>query len=111
MDSNLLAAGLDRYRTDHCVLVWDTQVARASSTVAEMGLSDAAHSLAWLYNQPRSLIVGMNNKHLKMVDLRGNKILLHIFIIIISGLINKINVCLNTLNWSNGLLRTGFLAI
>ncbi|KAL1137877.1 hypothetical protein AAG570_009573 [Ranatra chinensis] len=73
VDTNLIAAGLDRYRSDHCVLVWDVCSGVGGSgvaAVAELGLSDAAHSLAWLYSQPRALIVGMNNKHLKMVDLR-----------------------------------------
>jgi hypothetical protein len=39
--------------------------------VAELGLSETAHSLAWFNSQSRSLVIGMNNKHLKLVDLRG----------------------------------------
>uniref|UniRef100_A0A1B6CGC5 MIOS-like alpha-solenoid domain-containing protein n=1 Tax=Clastoptera arizonana TaxID=38151 RepID=A0A1B6CGC5_9HEMI len=82
IDSNLIAAGLDKYRTDHSVLLWDvlkcpTSRSHGASTpsdytrpVAELGLSDTAHSLAWLNSQPQSLVIGMNNKHLKMVDLR-----------------------------------------
>lgn len=69
-DSQLLAAGLDRYRSDHCVLVWDILSGRQHATVAELGLSDTAHSLTWLYSQPKTLVIGMNNKHLRMVDLR-----------------------------------------
>lgn len=82
VDSNLIAAGLDKYRTDHSVLLWDVlkcpahQGSAMSSDharpVAELGLSDTAHSLAWLNSQPRSMVIGMNNKHLKMIDLRGN---------------------------------------
>lgn len=83
LDSNLIAVALDRYRTEHSVMLWDvmkgpTRMTHHSSgtqsehtrPVAELGLSDTAHSLAWLHSQPRSLVMGMNNKHLKMVDLR-----------------------------------------
>lgn len=94
VDSNLIAAGLDKYRADHSVLLWDvlkcphhgdgrTGVPSVSHQhhaspafelarpVAELGLSETAHSLAWFNTQSRSLIIGMNNKHLKLVDLRG----------------------------------------
>lgn len=80
VDSNLIAAGLDKYRTDHSVLLWDvlkcpahqgsTMTSDHARPVAELGLSDTAHSLAWLNSQPRSMVIGMNNKHLKMIDLR-----------------------------------------
>lgn len=76
-NSSLLAAGLDKYRTDHSVLVWDVLKCPQRGSdgyvrpVAELGLSDTAHSLAWLVHQPRSLVIGMNNKHLRLVDLRG----------------------------------------
>lgn len=96
VDSNLIAAGLDKYKADHSVLLWDvlrcphhgdrrTSVVPsvshqhpAASTpvelarpVAELGLSETTHSLAWFNSQSRSLVIGMNNKHLKLVDLRG----------------------------------------
>lgn len=96
VDSNLIAAGLDRYKADHSVLLWDvlkcphhgdrrtivvpsvSHQHPAASTplelarpVAELGLSETTHSLAWFNSQSRSLVIGMNNKHLKLVDLRG----------------------------------------
>jgi hypothetical protein len=100
VDSNLIAAGLDKYRADHSVLLWDVlkcphhgdgrtgvvpsvshQHHHASSSavelarpVVELGLSETTHSLAWFNSQSRSLIIGMNNKHLKLVDLRGTHI-------------------------------------
>jgi hypothetical protein len=97
VDSNLIAAGLDKYRADHSVLLWDvlkcphhgdgrTGVPSVSHQhhaspafelarpVAELGLSEIAHSLAWFNTQSRSLIIGMNNKHLKLVDLRGTSV-------------------------------------
>lgn len=70
-DPQLIAAGLDRYRSDHCVLVWDIQSRTGAAVVAEMGLSDMAHSLTWLPDHHKTLVVGMNNKLLKMIDLRG----------------------------------------
>lgn len=95
VDSNLIAAGLDKYKADHSVLLWDvlkcphhgdgrtgmpsvshqhhaaSQALELARPVAELGLSETAHSLAWFNTQSRSLIIGMNNKHLKLVDLRG----------------------------------------
>ncbi|XP_075236939.1 GATOR complex protein mio isoform X2 [Lycorma delicatula] len=83
VDSNLIAVALDRFRAEHSVILWDVLKGPSrlghhtagtpteySRPVAELGLSDTAHSLAWLHSQPRSLVIGMNNKHLKMVDLR-----------------------------------------
>ncbi|KDR16180.1 GATOR complex protein MIOS [Zootermopsis nevadensis] len=96
VDSNLIAAGLDKYKADHSVLLWDvlkcphhgdgrtgmpsvsyqhhaaSQALELARPVAELGLSETAHSLAWFNTQSRSLIIGMNNKHLKLVDLRDS---------------------------------------
>lgn len=83
VDSNLIVSGLDKYRTDHSVLVWDVVkcphhhgVAAPVSVeqprpIAELGLSETTNALAWFNSQPRSLVLGMNGKHLKLVDLRG----------------------------------------
>lgn len=85
-ESNLIAAGLEKHRTDHSVLLWDLQRCphsnghlvhhAASSSMeptrpsVELGLSETAHSLAWLRGQSRCLMVGLNNKHLKLYDFR-----------------------------------------
>uniref|UniRef100_A0A0A9ZA57 WD repeat-containing protein mio n=3 Tax=Lygus hesperus TaxID=30085 RepID=A0A0A9ZA57_LYGHE len=69
-DPQLIATGLDRYRSDHCILVWDIRSRSGPTTTAELGLSDMAHSLAWLQDHHKTLVVGMNNKLIKMVDLR-----------------------------------------
>lgn len=86
-EPNLVAAGLEKHRTDHSVLLWDLQRCPhsnghpphhhvPSSTMeparpsGELGLSETAHSLAWLRGQPRCLMVGLNNKHLKLYDFR-----------------------------------------
>lgn len=79
IDSNLLATALDKSRTDHSLLVWDLsrchshQVSATDGMVrpsAELGLSETAHSAAWL--QQRNIILGMNNKHIKVFDIRGD---------------------------------------
>ncbi|RZF47041.1 hypothetical protein LSTR_LSTR012618 [Laodelphax striatellus] len=84
VDTNLIAVGLDKYRMEHSVMVWDVVKGSSrsghyssSSTeyprpCSELGLSDTAHSLAWLRTQPRTLVIGMNNKHLKLIDARDS---------------------------------------
>lgn len=39
--------------------------------VAEFGLSDNTQSLAWLKGNSKVMAVGMNQKNIKIVDLRG----------------------------------------
>lgn len=41
--------------------------------IIEIGLSDIAHSLAWFNQSPQVLVVGVNNKNLKMLDIRGEQ--------------------------------------
>jgi hypothetical protein len=92
-DPTLLAAGFDRHRNDHAVVVWDatSAIASAANTSTssvylscsttygvgtgrahlEVGLSEQCNSLAWMCSQPKTLAAGMNGKHLKFYDLRG----------------------------------------
>ncbi|XP_066997693.2 GATOR2 complex protein MIOS isoform X2 [Anabrus simplex] len=97
VESNLIAAGLDKNRADHSVLLWDvfkcphyvdskgnapvvsshhhhsaSSGSEGARPIAELGMSEIAHSLAWFSLQPRCLVVGMNNKHLRLVDLRDS---------------------------------------
>ena len=91
VDPNLIVSGLDKYRTDHSVLLWD--VLRSSSgsdrshhhsisqidsvrPIAEAGVSESTHSLAWFNNEPKCLVVGVNNKQLKIIDFRGKEIII-----------------------------------
>ncbi|CAH0752477.1 unnamed protein product [Bemisia tabaci] len=87
-DGHLLASALDKHRADHAVQVWDVQKypiqqrqfpthfvssqpsAEYSRPVVEFGLADVAHSLAWFKENPRILVVGVNNKQLRIVDIR-----------------------------------------
>ena len=75
---NLLAAALDKARSDYAVAVWD--VATSSKLVngfhsdalrpcIELGNSETAHSIAWV--QSKTILVGMNGKHIRHYDLRG----------------------------------------
>jgi hypothetical protein len=77
-----LAAGLDKARSDYAVAVWD--VAASSKFVngfhsdalrpaIELGNSETAHSVTWVH--AKTLLVGMNGKHIKLFDLRGMTII------------------------------------
>ncbi|XP_046467941.1 GATOR2 complex protein MIOS [Neodiprion pinetum] len=82
VDPNLIICGLDKHRTDSSVLLWDVlksptgshhhsnMQAESVRPIAEAGVSETAHSLAWFLNEPRCLVVGINNKHLKIIDFR-----------------------------------------
>ncbi|XP_054158947.1 GATOR complex protein MIOS-B-like [Oppia nitens] len=80
-DTNLLSAGFDRIRNDYAVLVWDVQ--RKASVIAmtesyspkplhELAFGELTHSLKWLLSHKQAIICGMNNKHLKLFDLRDS---------------------------------------
>lgn len=93
VDSNLLAAGLDKHRADFSVLIWDisskfapeTSIAAEkirlssvdldSSTVVtkplyELGQNDACLSLCWLLRDTKLLLAGMH-RNLAIFDLRN----------------------------------------
>lgn len=73
MDRSILVSGLDKHRGDHSVLLWDA-VKSPGKPISEFGLSEVIHSLAWI--QQNILAVGMNNKNIKIFDIRGNIIYL-----------------------------------
>lgn len=93
VDSNLLAAGLDKHRADFSVLIWDisskfspeasvaaekirlSSLDLDSSTVVtkplyELGQNDACLSLCWLLRDPKLLLAGMH-RNLAIFDLRN----------------------------------------
>ncbi|XP_074540448.1 GATOR2 complex protein MIOS [Halichoeres trimaculatus] len=93
VDSNLLAAGLDKHRADFSVLIWDisskfspeasvtaekirlSSVDLDSSSVVtkplyELGQNDACLSLCWLLRDPKLLLAGMH-RNLAIFDLRN----------------------------------------
>ncbi|XKL63054.1 hypothetical protein PGB90_005418 [Kerria lacca] len=88
-ETNLLASGYEKHRSDHSILIWDVtkgpsdyrlygnystfvgvQNTEYIKPIIEIGLSDIAHSLAWFNQSPQVLVVGVNNKNLKMLDIR-----------------------------------------
>ncbi|XP_027194513.2 GATOR complex protein mio [Dermatophagoides pteronyssinus] len=80
IDNNLLASGFERNKDDYSVMIWDiahtginynqaAQSATITGTTKPLHQSapnDQVHSLRWFRN--RSLICGMNNKHIKLID-------------------------------------------
>ncbi|XP_070565047.1 GATOR2 complex protein MIOS-like [Ptychodera flava] len=93
IDSNLLAAGFgEKSRTDYSILIWDINAkpsAELSSTpernrttsyidssftvtkaMTELGLSETSTSLAWSYHNAATFITGMNNKFIRVFDIR-----------------------------------------
>lgn len=93
VDSNLLAAGLDKHRADFSVLIWDISSKFAAETgvaaeksrlppmdldsgttvtkpLYEIGQNDACLSLCWLLRDPKLLLAGMH-RNLAIFDLRN----------------------------------------
>ncbi|XP_034949422.1 GATOR complex protein MIOS [Chelonus insularis] len=87
VDPNLIVVGLEKYRTDHSILLWD--VLKTSSItdrthhhvvnqtdslrpLSEAGVSETTYSIAWFNNETRCLVAGVNNKQLKIIDFRDS---------------------------------------
>ncbi|XP_060803426.1 GATOR complex protein MIOS [Amyelois transitella] len=84
VETNLLAVALEKYRNDHCILLWDvnqipkndgkvgrdTQGISEQKPFAEMGLSETAHNVSWTTSSERTLLASMNMKYIKIFDLR-----------------------------------------
>ncbi|XP_076029287.1 GATOR complex protein mio [Oratosquilla oratoria] len=93
LEPHLLAAALDRARADNSILVWDVTRSSPSTTstlgyegrnshmsdtikpVIEFGTPDTSHSVCFFTNASHTLLAGMNNKHIKMFDLRESKVI------------------------------------
>ncbi|XP_074036422.1 GATOR complex protein mio [Leptinotarsa decemlineata] len=91
VECNILAAGLEKYKTDNSILIWDINKLNSPSDgnnssrmavntmasavellkpVAELAPSEVTYSLAWIYGSSRVLASGMNGKNIKIYDLR-----------------------------------------
>ncbi|XP_077554266.1 GATOR complex protein mio isoform X1 [Haemaphysalis longicornis] len=68
VEYNMLAAGLDKYKGDNSISVWDVQ--QAGSRPHELGYSDSTQSLSWFSQAPKTFVAGMSNKHLRIYDTR-----------------------------------------
>ncbi|CAG5045575.1 unnamed protein product [Parnassius apollo] len=85
-ENNLIAVALDKHRSDSCVQVWDVHRSSLSTDdypdnaspppsepgrpVAELAISETAHSVAWTNLGNRVLAASMNLKNIKIFDLR-----------------------------------------
>ncbi|XP_045773378.1 GATOR complex protein MIOS-B isoform X2 [Maniola jurtina] len=83
-ENNLLAVGLEKHRSDNCILLWDVQTCSTDDfiesssppasepprPVAEVATGETAHTVSWCAFAPRTLVASMNLKHLKIYDLR-----------------------------------------
>lgn len=57
--------------------------------LAEVGVSETIHSIAWFKHEQKCMVVGANNKQLKMIDFRGIiKVYKFIYFNIVCTLIN-----------------------
>lgn len=89
LEPNKLVCGLEKYRSDHSVLLWDINKCTGSDNgrlnnciplnmadscrpVAEFGLSEATHSLAWFNGNSKVLAAGMNLKSIRIIDFRDS---------------------------------------
>ncbi|XP_078320421.1 GATOR2 complex protein MIOS-B-like isoform X1 [Crassostrea virginica] len=91
VDSHLLAEGLEKYRNDSCINIWnihhkpgnelgDRQ--RYSSSHSDVnstihvpyveigGPSETTASFSWFKKEPRTFVTGMNTRYLRIYDLR-----------------------------------------
>ncbi|XP_076467214.1 GATOR2 complex protein MIOS-like [Babylonia areolata] len=85
-ESHLLAEGLEKFRNDACIVIWDINATSSlsessersrysssehnsvSRSYTETGMGDITSSFAWL--DARTFISGMNNRCLRLYDLR-----------------------------------------
>lgn len=95
VECNLIAAGLEKYRSDSSILIWDinkfiqnndtTNSTRGMvntmapavelvKPVGEFGTSEVAYSLSWFFASCKQLACGMNGKSIKIYDLRGRNL-------------------------------------
>ncbi|XP_060067051.1 GATOR complex protein MIOS-A-like [Ylistrum balloti] len=92
LDTNLIAEGLEKYRSDPCILIWDIhskpssemtstlERQRYSSSlsessvitkpISELGAGDTTGSLAWSHKDSNTFAVGLGSKYIKIFDLR-----------------------------------------
>lgn len=88
-DANLLAEGLEKFRNDPCIVIWDITLSHSASgdgsersrysssehgsitkPYLEIGPGETSSSFSWFPQTPRSFVTGMNNRYLRIYDLR-----------------------------------------
>lgn len=69
----VLAAGFEKLRTEHGVLVWDIKDGRSlAEPLSEAGNGDHCCSLAWITNNSNLIVAGLGVKTVKIFDTRSN---------------------------------------
>lgn len=80
LEPYMLAGGFDKHRSEHGLIIWD--VAKGgndnSRPLVEFAFGDTVNSLAW-FSHNHTLAAGVNSKHLRLYDVRGNKITMLIY--------------------------------
>ncbi|KAF7506421.1 hypothetical protein GJ744_011775 [Endocarpon pusillum] len=84
-NQGLLAAGLDRVRTDHCLNIWDLQQQLPSGSTSgfvtssgrtypeplqKLASSEPITSIKFFRNEPRTLVAGVKGQFVRLYDLR-----------------------------------------
>ncbi|KAK7500780.1 hypothetical protein BaRGS_00008024 [Batillaria attramentaria] len=87
-ESHLLTEGLEKFRNDACIVIWDitsshmtsdnSERSRYSSSehgsvtrpCFEIGPGDTCSSFAWFPQDARTFVTGVNNRYLRVYDLR-----------------------------------------
>ncbi|XP_076291746.1 GATOR complex protein mio isoform X1 [Lasioglossum baleicum] len=87
IDTNLIVSGLDKHSKEHSILLWDVNKGLQGSErvhhhsmvqtdsirpIAEVSVSETIHSAAWFKHEQRCMVVGANNKQLKIIDFRDS---------------------------------------
>lgn len=92
IETNKIIVGLDKYRSDQSVLLWDILKCPVSENgsgrlavntmapavelarpIAEYGTSEVVHSLAWFNGNSKIVAGGMSLKAIKIIDFRGKR--------------------------------------
>ncbi|XP_031849285.1 GATOR complex protein mio isoform X3 [Nomia melanderi] len=87
IDTNLIVSGLDKHSKEHSILLWDINKGLQTSErvhhhsmvqadsirpIAEVSVSETIHSVAWFKHEQKCMVVGANNKQLKIIDFRDS---------------------------------------
>jgi WD40 repeat protein len=73
-DPYVLAAGFDKHRSEHGLILWDVTKGGNDSNrpFMETAFGDTVTSVAW-FSHSHTMAAGVNNKQLRLYDFRGNK--------------------------------------
>lgn len=72
VDPYILAGGFDKHRSEYGLAIWDIGKSGTefSKPIVEAAFGDTVSSVAW-FNNSRTVAVGVNNKQIRLYDLKG----------------------------------------